>query len=70
MSPPVADVAGITKLVRLLQPQQLTKQDGFVAALARTAQTEGMHKQPAFGATAVAERTFAARRTLVDGVGD
>ena len=53
-----------------LQSQQLSKQDGFVAARARAAQTEGLHKQPTFGATALAERTFAARRTLVDGVGD
>ena len=54
----------------LVQSQQLSKQDGFVAALARTAQTEGMPKQPAFGATALAKRAFAARRTLVQGVGD
>jgi hypothetical protein len=54
----------------LLQSQQFSKQDGFVAAVARAAQTEGMHKQPAFGATALAKRTFATRRTLVHGVGD
>jgi len=54
----------------LVQSQQLSKQDGFVATLARAAQTEGLHKQPAFGAAALAEGTFAARRTLVHGVGD
>ena len=70
MSPPCAGVVGITDVVRLLQSQQLTKQDGFVAALARTAQTEGLHKQPAFAATALSERLLAARRTLVHGVGD
>ena len=63
-------VDGDHDVVRLLQSQQLSKQDGFVAARARAAQTEGLHKQPTFGATALAERTFAARRTLVDGVGD
>ena len=57
-------------MVRLLQSQQLSKQNSFVAALARAAQTEGLHKQPAVDATALAERTFAACRTLVDGVGD
>jgi hypothetical protein len=56
--------------VRLLQSQQLTKQDGFIAARARATQTEDLHKQPAFGATALSERLFAARRTLVHGVGD
>ena len=56
--------------MRLLQSQQLTKQDGFVAAWARATQTEDLHKQPAFGATALSERLFAARRTLVHGVGD
>jgi len=56
--------------VRLLQSQQLTEQDGFVAAWARATQTEDLHKQPAFGATALSERPFAARRTLVHGVGD
>ncbi len=61
---------GITNFVRLLQSQKLTKQDGFVAAWACAAQTEGMHKQPALGAAALAERAFAARRTLVYGVGD
>jgi hypothetical protein len=57
-------------VVRLLQSQQLTKQDGFVAARARATQTEGLRKQPAFAATALSERPFAARRTLVHGVGD
>lgn len=60
----------MTNVMHLLQSQQLTKQNGFVAALARAAQTEGLHKQPAFLATALAERAFAARRTLVHGVGD
>ena len=56
--------------MRLLQSQQLTEQDGFVAAWARATQTEDLHKQPAFGATALSERLLAARRTLVHGVGD
>src|SRR5712692_8216433 len=56
--------------LRILQSQQLSKQDGSVATLARAAQTERLHNQPAFGAAALAEGTFAARRTLVRGVGD
>ena len=68
--PALSGRSGDHDVVHLLQSQQLTEQDGFVTALARAAQTEGLHKQPAFGAAALAEGTFAARRTLVHGVGD
>ena len=68
--PALSGRSGDHDVVHLLQSQQLTEQDGFVTALARAAQTEGLHKQPAFGATALSERPFAARRTLVHGVGD
>ncbi len=68
--PALSGRSGDHDVVHLLQSQQLTEQDGFVTALARAAQTEGLHKQPAFGATALSERPFAARRTLVHGVSD
>jgi hypothetical protein len=52
----------------LLQPQQLAEQDGFVTTRAIASQTEGPAKEPALLATALTDRTFAARGALVEGV--
>ena len=54
----------------LLQSQQLAEQDGFVTTWAMASQTEGTAKEATVLATALTERTFAARRTLVEGVCD
>jgi len=55
---------------RLLELEQLSEQDGFVTAWATASQPDGMAKQPALCTTALAELTFAARRALVECVGD
>jgi len=54
----------------LLQVEQLGEQNRFITARASTRQPEGMAKQPALCTTALAEPTFAARRALVQGMGD
>jgi hypothetical protein len=58
------------EFTHLLQAEQLGEQDGFVAARASASQAERAAKEPALGATALAESAFAARRALVQRVGD
>jgi hypothetical protein len=56
--------------VGLLQSQQLAEQDGFVTTWAMASQTEGPAKEATVLATALTDRTFAARGALVEGVCD
>jgi hypothetical protein len=58
------------EFTHLLQAEQLGEQDGFVAAGASTSQAKGAAEEPAVRAAALTEPAFAARRALVQGVGD
>jgi hypothetical protein len=58
------------EFTHLLQAEQFREQDGLVTAWARASQAKRVAKEPAFWATALAETAFAARRALVERVGD